>query len=118
MFGVLFIREQEAKHVVHCLDCARRPHPDLKGFVCLEEYHMKELKEVYNNFKLAPPNIPGGMHTGMTPPGMAGVTPMTPQRPYQTPGGGPAGHPGATTSPQHRKTSPGQMSGHPLLAPR
>ena len=27
--------------MVHCLDCARRHSPDLKGFVILEEYHLK-----------------------------------------------------------------------------
>ena len=63
VFGVLFIREQERRHVVHCLDCARRHSNQLKGFVCLEEYHLKELKEVYNNFKLTSqnplPNIAG-----------------------------------------------------------
>ena len=56
VFGVLFIREQEEKHVVHCLDCARKHNKDLKGFVCLEEYHLKELRDVYNNFKLANQN--------------------------------------------------------------
>ena len=52
VFGVLFIREQERRHVVHCLDCARKRDPELRGFVCLEEYHGKELRDVYNNFKL------------------------------------------------------------------
>lgn len=56
VFGVLFIREQEKKHVVHCLDCARKHSNDLKGFVCLEEYHIKELRDVYNNFKLTNQN--------------------------------------------------------------
>ena len=56
VFGVLFIREQERRHVVHCLDCARKHSKELKGFVCLEEYHLKELKEVYNNFKLTSQN--------------------------------------------------------------
>ena len=56
MFGVLFIREHEKKHFVHCLDCARRHSSDLKGFVCLLEYQLKELKEVYTNFKLTSQN--------------------------------------------------------------
>ena len=56
VFGVLFIREQEKRHVVHCLDCASKHSNQLKGFVCLEEYHLKELKEVYNNFKLTSQN--------------------------------------------------------------
>jgi len=68
VFGVLFIREQEKRHVVHCLDCARRHSKDLKGFVCLEEYHLKELKEVYNNFKLTSQNpIPSLANTASTP---------------------------------------------------
>jgi len=68
VFGVLFIREQEKRHVVHCLDCARRHSKDLKGFVCLEEYHLKELKEVYNNFKLTSQNpIPALSNTASTP---------------------------------------------------
>ena len=58
VFGVLFIREQEEKHVVHCLNCARKHNKDLKGFVCLEEYHLKELRDVYNTFKLANQNQP------------------------------------------------------------
>jgi len=125
VFGVLFIREQDKKHVVRCFDCARRHHPDLKGFVCLEEYHMKELKEVYNNFKLASANPPHGMHSGMTPPGhgmsnhqgmvnvhgMTNVSPNNPQRSFQPPM---SQH---NTSPQaqHRKPQP-QMPGHALLA--
>jgi len=56
VFGVLFIREQEKKHVVHCLDCAKKHNKELKGFVCLEEYHIKELRDVYNNFKLTTQN--------------------------------------------------------------
>ena len=56
VFGVLFIREQARRHVVHCLDCARKHSKELKGFVCLEEYHLKELREVYNLFKLTSQN--------------------------------------------------------------
>ena len=65
VFGVLFIREQEKKHFVHCLDCARRHSNDLKGFVCLIEYQLKELKEVYTNFKLTSQNpIPNMANAG------------------------------------------------------
>ena len=49
---MLFIREQEKRHVVHCIDCARKQAPGLEGFVCLEEYKLSELKEVYDNFSL------------------------------------------------------------------
>ena len=62
---MLFIREQEKKHFVHCLDCARRHSNDLKGFVCLIEYQLKELKEVYTNFKLTSQNpIPNMANAG------------------------------------------------------
>ena len=52
VFNVLFIREQEKRHVVHCIDCARKQAPGLEGFVCLEEYKLGELKDVYDNFSL------------------------------------------------------------------
>ncbi|XP_050313542.1 lysine-specific demethylase 6A isoform X2 [Anthonomus grandis grandis] len=52
VFNILFIREQEKRHVVHCMDCARKQSLNLEGFVCLEEYKMQELCEVYNNFVL------------------------------------------------------------------
>ncbi|XP_008198595.1 lysine-specific demethylase 6A isoform X2 [Tribolium castaneum] len=54
VFNILFIREQEKRHVVHCMDCARKQSPNLEGFVCLEEYKMEELTEVYDNFTLYP----------------------------------------------------------------
>ncbi|XP_059483249.1 lysine-specific demethylase 6A isoform X2 [Neocloeon triangulifer] len=54
VFNILFIREQEKRHVVHCLDCARKQSPNLDGFVCLEEYKIEELMEVYDNFVLHP----------------------------------------------------------------
>lgn len=47
---------QDKKYVVYCLDCARRHNHELRGFVILEEYHLKELKDVYNNFKLSSQN--------------------------------------------------------------
>ncbi|CAH0562123.1 unnamed protein product [Brassicogethes aeneus] len=52
VFNILFIREQEKRHVVHCMDCARKQSANLEGFVCLEEYKMQDLCEVYNNFVL------------------------------------------------------------------
>jgi hypothetical protein len=52
VFNILFIREQEKRHVVHCLDCARKQSPNLDGFVCLEEYKIEELMEVFDNFVL------------------------------------------------------------------
>ncbi|XP_011303996.1 histone demethylase UTY isoform X2 [Fopius arisanus] len=58
VFNILFIREQEKRHVVHCMDCARKQSPSLEGFVCLEEYRMRDLMEVYDGFSL---------HTSITP---------------------------------------------------
>ncbi|CAG9855158.1 unnamed protein product [Phyllotreta striolata] len=52
VFNILFIREQEKRHVVHCMDCARKQSPNLEGFVCLEEYKLQELCDAYNNFVL------------------------------------------------------------------
>ncbi|KAL1121992.1 hypothetical protein AAG570_003400, partial [Ranatra chinensis] len=52
VFNVLFIREQEKRHVVHCMDCARKQAPGLEGFVCLEEYRMSDLMEVFDSFTL------------------------------------------------------------------
>lgn len=55
MFNVLFIREQEKRHVVHCMGCARKQTPSLQGFVCLEEYRIHELTQVYDSFVLHKP---------------------------------------------------------------
>ena len=52
MFDVLFVREVERRHVVHCIDCARRISQTLNGFVVLEEYHHDDLMEVYDQFVL------------------------------------------------------------------
>ncbi|XP_020706791.2 histone demethylase UTY isoform X2 [Athalia rosae] len=54
VFNILFIREQEKRHVVHCMDCARKQAPSLDGFVCLEEYRMRELMDVYDGFTMHP----------------------------------------------------------------
>ncbi|XP_077277140.1 histone demethylase UTY-like isoform X1 [Temnothorax americanus] len=55
VFNILFIREQEKRHVVHCMDCARKQSPSLEGFVCLEEYRMRDLMDVYDGFTLHMP---------------------------------------------------------------
>ncbi|XP_026480473.1 histone demethylase UTY-like isoform X2 [Ctenocephalides felis] len=55
VFNILFIREQEKRHVGHCIACARRQSPTLEGFVCLEEFKMQELMEVYDGFTLHQP---------------------------------------------------------------
>ena len=52
VFNLLFIKEHEKRHVVHCVDCARRHAPRLAGFICLEEYKLQELQDVFDNFQL------------------------------------------------------------------
>ncbi|KAH8410657.1 hypothetical protein KR009_011097, partial [Drosophila setifemur] len=52
VFNVLFIKEQEKRHVVHCLSCALKLSPSLHGIVCLEEYRLSELQRVYDSFTL------------------------------------------------------------------
>lgn len=34
------------------MDCARKQSPSLEGFVCLEEYRMRDLMEVYDGFTI------------------------------------------------------------------
>lgn len=59
VFNVLFVREQENRHIVHCVSCARRQTSSLQGFVCLEEYRLSELTQVYDSFILhKPPALP------------------------------------------------------------
>lgn len=40
---------------MHCMDCARKQAPSLEGFVCLEEYRMRDLMDVYDGFTLYTP---------------------------------------------------------------
>lgn len=54
VFNILFVKEQDKKHVVHCQDCARKASHRLEGFIMLEEYKMEELIEIYDNFCLHP----------------------------------------------------------------
>jgi histone demethylase len=52
VFNTLFIKSNEKRHTVHCLKCARKNNPDLKGWMCLEEYHLKdELLAIYDSFR-------------------------------------------------------------------
>ncbi|XP_055386671.1 lysine-specific demethylase 6A [Condylostylus longicornis] len=55
VFNVLFIREAEKRHVVHCLNCSRKQSPNLQGFVCLEEYRLTELTQIYDAFTIFKP---------------------------------------------------------------
>ena len=66
VFGVFFIKATDENHVIHCLNCAYRKSHSLEGFLCLEEYKLKELSDVYDAFKLhvqpqAPPTPTGSM---------------------------------------------------------
>jgi hypothetical protein len=38
---------------VHCLQCARKNQSELRGWICLEEYSLDELCQVYDDFQLA-----------------------------------------------------------------
>ena len=52
VFNILFVKEMDKKHVVHCLNCARKISQTLNSFVVLEEYSKDELMEAYDNFTL------------------------------------------------------------------
>ncbi|XP_053201703.1 lysine-specific demethylase 6A-like [Panonychus citri] len=52
VFNILFVREMDKKHVVHCVDCARKACPSLEEFVILEEYKIEELIELFDDFQL------------------------------------------------------------------
>merc|ERR1711874_58081 len=52
VFNTFFVRENEKKHVVHCARCAREQTTNLEGWVCLEEYDIEELMNVYDSFTL------------------------------------------------------------------
>lgn len=52
VFNILFVKEVDKKHVVHCVDCARRTSESLEHFVILEEYATSDLMETYDNFTL------------------------------------------------------------------
>jgi histone demethylase len=53
VFNLLFVREEEKIPAVFCVRCALRQTPDLKGFVCLEEFSLEELYAVFDNFGAA-----------------------------------------------------------------
>ena len=52
VFNLLFVIEQEKKHVVHCLDCARKINPRLEAVTVLHQFKMEELMSLYDNFQL------------------------------------------------------------------
>jgi histone demethylase len=57
VFNILFVSEQEKKHVVHCQDCARRRNHLLDNFVILYQYTIEELKLIYDQFVLYTPQL-------------------------------------------------------------
>ena len=57
VFNILFVSEQEKKHVVHCQDCARRRNHLLDNFVILHQYTLDELKTIYDQFLLYTPQL-------------------------------------------------------------
>jgi len=52
VFNILFVLEQDRKHIVHCLNCARKISATLDKFVVLNQYKLDELMEVYDSFQL------------------------------------------------------------------
>jgi len=72
VFNILFVSEQvvnestskqrgndnnnskanNIQHVVHCQACARKRNHLLENFVILHQYHMDELKQIYDKFEL------------------------------------------------------------------
>lgn len=40
------------------MGCARKQSPSLQGFVCLEEYRLSELNQVYDQFTLQKVPLP------------------------------------------------------------
>ncbi|KAF2362119.1 JmjC domain [Trinorchestia longiramus] len=52
VFNILMVRDINGRNVVHCIDCARRISPTLDGFIVLEEYHLEDIMEVYDQFVL------------------------------------------------------------------
>lgn len=43
---------------MYCVVCAKKQSPNLEGFVCLEEYKMSELIEIYDSFVLHSQSTP------------------------------------------------------------
>jgi len=53
VFNIFFVKEHEKKHVVHCLRCARLvSKEDFTSWICLEEYEIDHLKNIFDNFVL------------------------------------------------------------------
>ncbi|CDW58958.1 lysine specific demethylase 6a [Trichuris trichiura] len=52
VFNILFVLPRDERYFVHCLNCACKMDATLKRFVLLNQYHMKDLISVYDNFTL------------------------------------------------------------------
>ncbi len=55
VFNLLFVTSESSSrktYMVHCEDCAREQSPGLNGVVVLEQYHISELMNTYDNFNL------------------------------------------------------------------
>ncbi|XP_022661422.1 histone demethylase UTY-like [Varroa destructor] len=52
VFNVLFVKEIDKKHMVHCIECALKLNKTLKNVVVLEEFTHEELQQVYDKFVL------------------------------------------------------------------
>ena len=50
VFNIFFVKENEKKHVVHCLRCARQLNKDLTGWICLGEYEDEDMSHEIKNF--------------------------------------------------------------------
>lgn len=52
-------QSSKTEHVVHCQACARKRNHLLDQFVILNQYHLDDLKNVYDQFQLYAPSIVG-----------------------------------------------------------
>jgi len=53
VFNIFYVKEHEKKHVVHCLRCAKQvSKDDFTNWICLEEYDIDHLKNIFDNFIL------------------------------------------------------------------
>ncbi|CAF0792717.1 unnamed protein product, partial [Didymodactylos carnosus] len=52
VFNILFVSEQDRKHVVRCLDCALQLDKNLENFVVLYQFSIDDLKTIYDQFQL------------------------------------------------------------------
>ncbi|XP_028968130.1 histone demethylase UTY [Galendromus occidentalis] len=64
VFNILFVKEIDKKHMVHCIECALKLSKTLKNIVVLEEYTKEELHRIYDNFVLKKiADIPASRHS-------------------------------------------------------